>query len=115
LLVILVIIGPIWIIPWPPALFRGPLGTIRFISGVIGLHFGLLLFPSLIFLIGIVIRQTRVIERVKLMILIGLCAAVAWGNTQEMIRFWWPDRFQEFDSPRAPTETHLRQWSPDSR
>lgn len=90
LFMILIIIGPIWIIPWPRALMSGPLGTIRLISGVIGLHVGLLLWPCLYFLARIVVRQTRWPERIKMLVIIGLCAALAWGNTRELVRFWWP-------------------------
>ena len=87
---ILMITGPIWIIPWPRTLLDGPLGTIRFISGVIGLHLGLLLFPCLYFLFSIIIQQKRWHERIKLLALISLCAILAWGNTKQLVRFWWP-------------------------
>ncbi|MHC1767441.1 MAG: glycosyltransferase [Verrucomicrobiia bacterium] len=98
LLMILIIIGPLWIIPWPEALLRGPLGTIRFVSGVIGLHFGILLFPCIYFLGRIVVRQERWPERIKLVVLIALCTGLAWGNTRELVRFWWPAAFQKIHS-----------------
>jgi glycosyltransferase involved in cell wall biosynthesis len=90
LLVIMVswLMGPIFLLPWPERLFDGPLGTVRFVSNVIGLHLGLLLWPCAYFLIRILRRQTRLIEQSKLTVLIAICLWVGWGNMCELIAFW---------------------------
>ncbi len=83
-----IITGPLWLIPWPERFFDGPLGTVRYVSNVIGLHIGLLLWPCAYFLIRILMRQTRWLEQIKLVALIALCLWVAWGNTFEFFGFW---------------------------
>jgi glycosyltransferase involved in cell wall biosynthesis len=90
LLVIMVFIvtGPIWFIPWPERFFDGPLGTVRFVSNVFGLHFGLLIWPCAYFLIRILRRQTRLFEQLKLIVLIAICLWAGWGNTWELVGFW---------------------------
>jgi glycosyltransferase involved in cell wall biosynthesis len=90
LLVIMVsiLLGPIWLFPWPERFFDGPLGTVRFVSCVIGLHVGLLLWPCAYFLIRILLRQTRTIEQLKLIVLIALCLWVGWQNTRDLVGFW---------------------------
>ena len=35
-IMIFIVTGPVWIIPWPERFFAGPLGTVRFVSQVIG-------------------------------------------------------------------------------
>lgn len=90
LLVIMVSIvtGPIWLFPWPERYFDGPLGTVRFVSYVVGLHVGLLLWPCAYFLTRILLKQTRLLEQLKLIVLIVLCLWVGWGNTREFVGFW---------------------------
>jgi glycosyltransferase involved in cell wall biosynthesis len=90
LLMLAMITGPIWILPWPDSFKTGPLGTIRFITGIVGLHVGLLLWPCLYFLVRIILRQKRSPERAKLALLIALCATVAWRNTAQLVQFWSP-------------------------
>ena len=88
LIMIAVISGPIWLIPWPQTLLDGPLGTVRFISYVIGLHLGMVVWPCSYFLLRILVGQTRWVERIKLIALIALCLWLVWGNTREFIAFW---------------------------
>ncbi len=90
LLVIMIamITGPIWLIPWPERLFEGPLGTVRFLSYVIGLHVGVILWPCAYFLTRILLKQSRLVEQLKLVLLLALCLWVAWGNTRELVGFW---------------------------
>jgi glycosyltransferase involved in cell wall biosynthesis len=82
------IAGPIWLLPWPERYLEGPLGTVRLISGVIGLHVGLLLWPCAYFLTGILLRQTRLVEQLKLVFLIALCLWMGWGNARGVVGFW---------------------------
>jgi glycosyltransferase involved in cell wall biosynthesis len=90
LLVIMVsiIAGPIFMLPWPERLFDGPLGTVRFVVYVVGLHVGLLLWPCAYFLTRILFKQTRLIEQLKLVVLIALCLWFGWGNLREFVGFW---------------------------
>jgi hypothetical protein len=90
LLVIMVsiITGPIWLLPWPERYFDGPLGTMRFVSYVVGVHVGLLLWPCAYFLTRILLKQRRLLEQLKLIVLIVLCLWVGWGNTCEFVGFW---------------------------
>ena len=90
LLVIMVFIvtGPIFWFPWPERLFDGPLGSVRFVSYVVGLHLGLVLWPCAYFLTRILLRQTRLIEQIKLVALIAICLWLGWGNSREFIAFW---------------------------
>lgn len=87
-LMILIIIGPIWMLPWPEWILHGPVGTLRYVSYVVGIHFGLVLWPCAYFLARILLRQKRWIERAKLVVLIALCLWLAWGNALELVRFW---------------------------
>lgn len=88
LIMVLIITGPIFLLPWPERFFEGPLGTVRFASNVVGLHLGLLLWPCAYFLIRILRRQTRLIEQLKLIVLIAICLWVGWGNLCEFVAFW---------------------------
>jgi glycosyltransferase involved in cell wall biosynthesis len=80
--------GPIWLVPWPQTVIDGPLGTVKFVCNIIGLHFGLILWPCAYFLIRILLKQKRWVERIKLVILIVLCLWLVWGNTEECLAFW---------------------------
>jgi hypothetical protein len=86
--VVLVISGPLWLIPWPEHMLPGPLRTVRLLAGIIGLHVGLLLFPCVYFLSRILMGQRRWPERIKLLALIVGCAWLAWGNLFELLGFW---------------------------
>jgi glycosyltransferase involved in cell wall biosynthesis len=85
---ILIVTGPIWLLPWPERWLTGPLGTVRFVSGVVGLHVGLLLWPCAYFLVRILLRQNRWIEKLKLVALIAICVWFAWGNSRDLVGFW---------------------------
>jgi glycosyltransferase involved in cell wall biosynthesis len=90
LLVIMVLwfMGPIWLLPLPERYFDGPLGTVRFASYVVGLHLGLILWPCAYFLTRILLKQTRLVEQLKLVVLIAVCLWVGWGNVCELVGFW---------------------------
>ena len=90
LLVIMVFIvtGPFFWLPWPERLFDGPFGTVRYASEVVGLHLGLLLLPCAYFLTRILLRQTRLFEQLKLIVLIAVCLWLGWGNACEFVGFW---------------------------
>lgn len=88
--VILLVTGPIWILPWPRWILDTPLGTVKRISNIVGLHIGLLLWPCLYYAICVAIHQKRLIERLKVAIFIMAFAWLAWRNTGNFIRFWLP-------------------------
>jgi glycosyltransferase involved in cell wall biosynthesis len=83
-----IITGPIWLVPWPERIFDGPLGTVRYVSQVVGLHIGLLLWPCAYFLARILLKQTRLVEQLKVFVLLALCFWLAWGNAWEFVGFW---------------------------
>jgi glycosyltransferase involved in cell wall biosynthesis len=87
-IMIFIFTGPIWLVPWPEQLFDGPLGTVRFVSQVVGLHIGLLLWPCAYFLTRILLKQTRLVEQLKLIVLLAVCLWLAWGNVREFVGFW---------------------------
>ena len=89
LLMLAVISGPIWIIPCPEALNIGPIQTIRFATGILSLHVGLLLWPCLYFLGRLILCQKRPSELFKIALLIALCGTFAWRNTTQLIHFWF--------------------------
>ena len=89
LLMIAVITSGIWILPWPETLLPGPIRAIRFVTGVVGLHVGLLLWPCLYFLLRLILRQKRPFEILKLALVIALCATFAWRNTGQLFQFWF--------------------------
>ncbi len=64
------------------------LGIARMAMGLFIYHFGLLLWPCIYFLVRILIRQTRWVERIKVIVLIAACLWGAWGNTKCVIEFW---------------------------
>lgn len=85
-----IVSGPIWLLPWPEWIFAGPLGTVRFVAQIIGLHFGLILWPCAYFLLRVLRKQTRWPERLKLATLLALCLYLATTNTRDLINFWAP-------------------------
>jgi glycosyltransferase involved in cell wall biosynthesis len=87
-IMVLIITGPIFWLPWPERLFDGPLGAVRYASDVVGLHLGMLLLPCAYFLTRILLRQTRLFEQLKLIVLIGVCLWLGWGNACEIVGFW---------------------------
>jgi len=89
LIILLAIIsGPLWLIPWPEWLENGPLGYVKFAVQVIGLHVGILLLPCSYFVARALPRQKRWVERIKFAIMLALCVWLALGNTLELIRFY---------------------------
>jgi glycosyltransferase involved in cell wall biosynthesis len=87
-IMIFIFTGPIWLVPWPEPIFNGPLGTVRFVSQVVGLHIGLLLWPCAYFLTRILLKQTRLVEQLKLIGLLAVCLWFALGNAREFVGFW---------------------------
>ena len=87
-IMVLIITGPIFWLPWPERFFDGTLGTVRFASYVVGLHLGLLTWPCAYFLTRILLKQRRLIEQLKLVVLIAICLWAGWGNAREFIGFW---------------------------
>jgi glycosyltransferase involved in cell wall biosynthesis len=87
-IMVLIIAGPIWWIPWPERYFDGPLGTLRYASNIVGLHLGLLLWPCAYFLTRILLKQKRIVEQLKLLALVAVCLWLGWGNLREFVGFW---------------------------
>jgi glycosyltransferase involved in cell wall biosynthesis len=85
----IVLSSPVWIIPWPQWLSETPLGWVKFVGGVVGLHVGIFLLPFSYYLARILARQKRWAERIKVGFLLALCAYLAVGNTLELARFYY--------------------------
>jgi glycosyltransferase involved in cell wall biosynthesis len=66
----------------------GPLGTIRFAINIFLCHVLLALWPCAYFLLRSLFRQTRWLERIKLVALLALCLWLAWICTRGVIWFW---------------------------
>lgn len=88
ILMLLIVTGPIWLIPFPEKFFVGPLPAIRFAAQVVGVHVGLVLWPCSYFLGRILLRQPRWTQRIKLSALMVLCIWLAWGDLWGFIGFW---------------------------
>jgi cellulose synthase/poly-beta-1,6-N-acetylglucosamine synthase-like glycosyltransferase len=88
ILVVVIVTGPIWSIPFPEKFLVGPVPAIRFAAQIVGVHVGLVLWPCIYFLCRILLRQPRWTQRIKLTALILLCTWLAWGNLWEFIGFW---------------------------
>jgi hypothetical protein len=88
IILLAIITGPLWLIPWPAKWENGPLGYVKFGVQVIGLHVGILLLPCCYFLGRALIRQKRWVERIKFALLLALCLWLACGNTLELVRFY---------------------------
>jgi glycosyltransferase involved in cell wall biosynthesis len=88
LVLVLLLLCPVWIIPWPQWLYDTPLGWVKLVGSILGLHVGLLLLPCCFFLFRGVFQQTRPVERLKVGILLAICAWLAWRNSLELIAFY---------------------------
>jgi hypothetical protein len=88
ILMILVMTGPLWNLPLPAAYSTGALGTVKY--GVQGFqcHVGLLLFPCAYFLARCLAVQPRWGERIKLIVLLGICLFGGWSSARELYWFW---------------------------
>jgi glycosyltransferase involved in cell wall biosynthesis len=89
LLMIAIVAGPF--LNFIPSSLSPPgsvLGELRYAVAILGCHIGLVLWPCAYFLVRILLRQRRWIERIKLTALIVLCLWFAWGGTREVYWFW---------------------------
>ena len=66
----------------------GPLGVVRFAANILLCHLFLVLWPCAWFLSRSLFRQTRWLERIKLVALLALCLWFAWCCTRGVIWFW---------------------------
>jgi hypothetical protein len=88
LIMILVVSGPLWMIPLPDAIATGPLATVKYAVQVFHCHLGLVLLPCGVFLFRNLLRQRRWPERIKLTVLIVLCAWFGFNSGREVVGFW---------------------------
>jgi glycosyltransferase involved in cell wall biosynthesis len=87
-IVVLIVTGPLWLIPLPESLSGGTLGTIRYGAQVFSCHFGLLCLPCALFLLKMLAGQKRWSERIKLGVLAALCLWGGANNAREVFWFW---------------------------
>jgi glycosyltransferase involved in cell wall biosynthesis len=88
-LILLVLVTlPLWIIPWPTTLLKGPLGTVRFGAKTIMAHVSLVLWPCGIFLLRSLFQQNRWIERIKLALLSGFSLWIACHAVLRVYSIW---------------------------
>jgi glycosyltransferase involved in cell wall biosynthesis len=89
LIMIAMVTGPLWVfVPWTLTPWDSALGKLRFGLAILSCHIGLVLWPCAYFLIRILLRQTRWMERLKVATLIAICFWFGWGGTREVILFW---------------------------
>ncbi len=88
ILMILVMTGPLWNLPLPAAYSTGALGTVKYGVQVFQCHVGLLLFPCAYFLARCLAVQPRWGERIKLIVLLGICLFGGWSSARELYWFW---------------------------
>jgi glycosyltransferase involved in cell wall biosynthesis len=97
LTMIAIISGPLWMfVPrslTPPG---GIWGELRYWIAILSCHIALVLWPCAYFLLRILWRQKRWMERVKLIALVALCLWFAWGGTREVFYFWRGIMIQSF-------------------
>ena len=81
--------SPLWmLVPWawtPPG---SALEKLRLSIGVFSCHVGLVLWPCTYFLARNLFRQTRWLERLRILALITLCVCLGWGATQVVFWSW---------------------------
>ena len=87
-IMLILISGPLWVIPLPESLASGWLGSLKYAVQVLQCHMGLLLLPCAYFLLQALLRQKRWIERVKFIVLIAVCLCVSWGSMREVYWIW---------------------------
>jgi len=89
LAMIALVSGPLWMfVPWSLTPSGSLWGELRYGIAIFSCHIALVLWPCAYFLIRILLRQKRMIERVKLIVLIALCLWFALGGTREAFYFW---------------------------
>lgn len=71
-----------------------PLAEVRFAINIFNCHVWLVLWPCAWFLVQSLFRQTRWLERVKLIGLIGLCLGLA-GYVTKFVLWFWPWFYQQ--------------------
>ncbi len=74
--------------PGLKTLIGNTLNTVRFAINILLCHVWLVLWPCAGFLARDLFRQTRWLERIKLVALFALCLWFAWGCTRGVIWFW---------------------------
>jgi glycosyltransferase involved in cell wall biosynthesis len=75
-------------VPWLQTIIAGPLGTVRLTVNILFCHVFLVLWPCAWFLLRNLFRQTRWLERIKLVALLALDLWLAWECTRGVIWFW---------------------------
>jgi glycosyltransferase involved in cell wall biosynthesis len=87
-IMLLLISGPLWMIPLPESLANSWVGTFKYGVQVLQCHISLVLFPCAYLLFRSLLRQKRWNERIKLIVLIALCLSVGWGGLREVFWIW---------------------------
>ena len=89
LAMIALVSGPLWMfVPESLTPWDSVWGKLRYGIALFSCHLALVLWPCAYFLIRILVRQKRWVERVRLIVLIALCIWFAWGGTREVFYFW---------------------------
>lgn len=85
---VLVMTGPLWNLPLPSKYSTGVLGTVKYGVQVFECYVGLLLFPCAYFLVRCLAVQPRWGERLKLLLLLGICLWGGWSSARELYWIW---------------------------
>jgi cellulose synthase/poly-beta-1,6-N-acetylglucosamine synthase-like glycosyltransferase len=88
IIMLVLILIPIWAVPWPKVLLAGPLGQLRHFCGILVTHVGLVLWPCMFFLSRTFFEQGQFKERVKTGLLILVCLLLAIGSALRVLDFW---------------------------
>lgn len=89
LIILAIITGPLWnLMPWSLTPPESALGKARITVAVFSCHLALVLWPCAYFVLRALLKQTRWLERLKLLGLLALCLWFAWGATPVVIGFW---------------------------
>jgi hypothetical protein len=88
LIMIVVVTGPLWMLPLPDAIAAGPLATVKYAVQIFHCHLGLVLLPCGAFLFRSLLRQRRWPERIKLTVLIAICVWFGFNAGREVVGFW---------------------------
>jgi glycosyltransferase involved in cell wall biosynthesis len=84
-----IITAQLWMfVPWTWTPWDSPIGKIRYAIAIASCHLSLVLWPCAYFLIRLLFRQNRWLERVKVLALIALCLWFGWGGARELFFFW---------------------------
>ncbi|HTB64186.1 MAG TPA: glycosyltransferase [Opitutales bacterium] len=87
-LVAMLVAVPLWMIPWPKAIETGPLGQLKFFGSTVVNHVGLVLWPCAWHLARGLPQAPRWPERLKIVLIVGLCLWFAWRATTGVWHFW---------------------------